>query len=121
MPSSKDQYFPSSDSQIRSKTIKTRTIGKGQGNKPATLTLLEVEKQWTMEHHPQEDKHMSEMGNLDVGCDEDGDEDENWILTTEGMKYFEPNFTAFALAGGKSWLEDGSREPTYGKSKSGNY
>jgi hypothetical protein len=31
--------------------------------------------------------------------------------TTESARYWEPNFAAFTLAGGRSYLEDGSPSP----------
>jgi hypothetical protein len=69
---------------------------KSKSKKTDAPTLLEVEKQWAA-YHEQQRRHMN--GEQQVAG------------TTESARYWEPNFAAFTLAGGRSYLEDGSPSP----------
>jgi hypothetical protein len=83
--------FPSSSSNSKPKDKKS---------KRKQATLLEVEQQWAAGYP----KSQS-------GTQHPIYEHQYATTTTNQSRYAEPNFAAFTLAGGRSYLEDGSPSP----------
>lgn len=104
-------------SSRRLKRTESRKTSKIRGKTSATLTFLEVENKWAREHPSQDDKHTSEMGDVDFDCDEDGNEGGAWNLTTAAdiTKDSELNFGAVSFAEGKEFLKEEGRVTTRGR------
>ena len=85
------QQQSATSSSSRSSSSKKDKKSSSSSSRREQATLLEVEKQWAAYYEQQ----RTAQGTAD-----------------DSQRYpVEPNFTAFTLAGGKSWLEDGSPSP----------
>lgn len=88
--------YPASHQNSSSSSKKSKDK-KSSSSRKQQACLLEVEKQWAAAYEHQQQNSQSYAHGYN-----------QYSASTSGL---EPNFTAFTLAGGKSYLEDGSPSP----------